>query len=242
MQIFARADWGRFLLKHPKNNTNNHVSLFVETELQIEFGLYAYEHYWAAQGYTAIAGTDEAGRGPLAGPVVAAAVVLPSGIDIPFLNDSKQVSPRRRATLFEEIRRKAVACSWSSIDPVDIDRLNIYQASRLAMMQALGGLACPFDMVLSDAMPLPDLPVPCLPIIHGDCLSASIAAASIIAKVVRDRIMEEMDAKYPEYGFRTHKGYGTAEHLKAIKIHGPCAIHRQSFAPVKSWNSAADEN
>lgn len=206
-------------------------------------GLYKYEHYWASQGYSAIAGTDEAGRGPLAGPVVAAAVVLPLGLDIPFLNDSKLVSPPRREALFEVIRENAVACSWSCINSVDIDRINIYQASRVAMMQALAGLEHPFDLVLSDAMPLPDLSVHCFPIIHGDALSASIAAASIIAKVVRDRIMKDLDAEFPEYGFKRHKGYGTPEHLQAIKLYGPCAIHRQSFAPIKSWRpSLPDEN
>ena len=201
-----------------------------------------YERYWAAQGYTSIAGTDEAGRGPLAGPVVAAAVVLPLGLDIPFLNDSKQVSARRREVLFREVQDKAVAFAWSRINPDEIDRLNIYQASRVAMMQALMSLNRPFDMVLSDAMPLPDLLVPCVPIIHGDALSANIAAASIIAKVIRDRIMEEADAEYPEYGFKRHKGYGTPEHLKAIGDHGPCTIHRRTFAPIKSWRSPADEN
>jgi ribonuclease HII len=224
-------------LKHPEKKADHQTSLFIESELQPEYGLYAYEHYWATQGYSAIAGTDEAGRGPLAGPVVAAAVVLPLGIDIPFLNDSKQVSPRRRELLFEEIRNIAIAFSWSSVEAVEIDRINIYQASRVAMLQALLELGHPFDLVLSDAMPLPDLAVPCVPIIHGDTLSASIAAASILAKVVRDRIMERMDAEFPEYGFRNHKGYGTAEHLKAIELHGPCAIHRQSFAPIKSRRS-----
>jgi ribonuclease HII len=212
------------------------------TELNPDHGLYSYERYWASQGYCAIAGTDEAGRGPLAGPVVAAAVVLPIGIDIPFLNDSKQVVPRRREILFDTIREKAIACSWSRVDPDEIDRLNIYQASRVAMMLALKGLGQPFDMVLSDAMPLPDLRVPCVPIIHGDALSASIAAASIIGKVVRDRIMESFDAEYPEYGFKKHKGYGTEQHLKAIEDHGPCAIHRRSFSPIKSWRPPVDEN
>lgn len=229
-------------MKHPEKCTNKHNSLFPETELNSKHGLYAHERYWAARGYAAIAGTDEAGRGPLAGPVVAAAVILPLDVPIPLLNDSKQVSPKRRLSLYEEIQRKAIACFWSRVDPVDIDRLNIYQASRIAMMQALSGLTHPFDMVLSDAMPLPDLTVPCVPIIHGDALSANIAAASIIAKVVRDHIMEEMDTQYPEYGFRKHKGYGTEEHLKAIEIYGPCAIHRQSFAPVRSWRAPINEN
>ena len=216
--------------------------MFTETDLQPCHGLYKYERYWASQGYSAIAGTDEAGRGPLAGPVVAAAVVLPMGVDFPYLNDSKQVSPKRRESLFEQIQAKAVACAWSRIEPVEIDRINIYQAARMAMLQSLASLSHPFDMVLSDAMPLPDLSVPCLPIIHGDALSATIAAASIIAKVIRDRIMQDLDAEFPQYGFGRHKGYGTPEHLKAIEIYGPCAIHRQSFAPIKSWRTPTDEN
>ncbi|MHC1758642.1 MAG: ribonuclease HII [Negativicutes bacterium] len=222
-------------MKYPKRENKNQTALFGELEFQTSHGLYAYERYWHSQGYGAIAGVDEAGRGPLAGPVVAGAVVLPPGLEIPHLNDSKQVSAKRREILFELIREKAVAYSWSRVEPVDIDRVNIYQASRLAMIQALLQMGHPFDLVLSDAMPLPDLSVPCIPIIHGDALCATIAAASIVAKVVRDRIMEEMDAEYPAYGFRQHKGYGTVEHMKAIEKYGPCAIHRQSFAPIKSW-------
>ena len=137
-------------------------------------------------------GTDEAGRGSLAGPVVAAAVILPESVSIPYLNDSKKLSARRRELLFAEIMAKAADVAWSSIDEAEIDRLNIYAASRLAMIQALAALRQPFDLVLSDAMPLPDLAVPCIPIVHGDALSASIAAASIIAKVTRDRIMLDM--------------------------------------------------
>jgi len=201
-----------------------------------------YERYWVSQGYATIAGTDEAGRGPLAGPVVAAAVILPMGADIPYLNDSKQVSPKRREKLFEVIQTRALAIAWSQVEPSDIDRLNIYQAARVAMMQSLAGLSSSFDLVLSDAMPLPELRVPCVPIIHGDALSASIAAASIIAKVVRDRIMLKMDDEFPEYGFAKHKGYGTAEHLAAIRTFGPCAIHRRSFSPIKSWRMVLDEN
>lgn len=205
-------------------------------------GLFAYEQYWTEQGYRAIAGTDEAGRGPLAGPVVAAAVVLPRGVIIPYLNDSKKLSPQRRESVFEAVNKNALALAWSRVEPEEIDRRNIYQASRLAMMQALAAMNHPFDCVLSDAMPLPDLEVPCIPIIHGDALSASIAAASVIAKVIRDRIMQEMDLLFPLYGFGRHKGYGTAEHLKAIALHGPCSIHRFSFEPVKSWRSSQGEN
>jgi ribonuclease HII len=229
-------------LKNRGENSDRQPILFAETELQSTHGLFAFEKYWSAQGYGAIVGTDEAGRGPLAGPVVAAAVILPLGLDIPFLNDSKQVTARRRELLFDEILTKASACSWSRVEAAEIDKINIYQASQLAMLQALAGLTHPFDLVLSDAMPLPSLLVPCIPIIHGDARSASIAAASIVAKVVRDRIMSKLDEEFPEYGFKKHKGYGTAEHIKAIRVLGPCAIHRQTFAPIKSWRPLTDEN
>ena len=189
-----------------------------------------------------IAGTDEAGRGPLAGPVVAAAVILPTVVEIPYLNDSKKLSAKRRELLYDEIMTKAIAVAWSSIDAAEIDRMNIYAASRLAMIRALTALQQPFDLVLSDAMPLPDLIAPCIPIIHGDALSASIAAASIIAKVVRDRIMLEMDKQFPQYGFGRHKGYGTAEHMAAIARVGPCSIHRKSFAPIKTWRLPTGED
>ena len=211
-------------------------------EIQSADGLYAHERYWKAQGYGIIAGTDEAGRGPLAGPVVAAAVILPELLVIPGLNDSKKLSARRRELLYDEIVDKAVAVAWSSVGPATIDRINIYAASRLAMVQAIASLDRHFDLVLSDAMPLPDLVAPCIPIIHGDALSASIAAASIIAKVTRDRIMGEMDRQYPQYGFGRHKGYGTVEHLTALKKYGPCSIHRQSFAPIKTWRFSAGED
>ena len=242
MPIFARADWGRFHLKNQTANRAHQTALFINSTPDPADGLFAFERYWTSQGYAAIAGTDEAGRGPLAGPVVAAAVILPPGLELPYLNDSKQVSPRRRECLYEEIFAKAVACSWSEVGPAEIDRINIYQASRLAMMQALAGLARPFDLVLSDAMPLPDLSVPCIPIVHGDAKSASIAAASIIAKVVRDRIMGEWDTKFPQYGFRQHKGYGTARHLQAIREYGPCSIHRQTYEPIRCWGAQTNEN
>ena len=229
-------------MKNQAAQKNKQTGLFPDEEISRSYGLHAYEHYWGGRGYRAIAGTDEAGRGPLAGPVVAAAVILPLGIDIPHLDDSKKVSPKRREALYEAIMARATAVAWSRVDEAEIDRLNIYAASRVAMMQALYGLHHPFDLVISDAMPLPDLTVPCVPIVHGDALSASIAAASIIAKVVRDRIMLEFDVEFPQYGFCRHKGYGTAEHLAAIEFHGPCRIHRRSFAPIKTWRSPACEN
>jgi ribonuclease HII len=229
-------------LKNQAANSLTQTSLFSDISPELMDDLFAFDRYWAAQGYAAIAGTDEAGRGPLAGPVVAAAVILPVDLAIPYLNDSKQVSPRRREWLYEQILAKAIACSWSEVGPAEIDRINIYQASRLAMMQALTGLARTFDLVLSDAMPLPELPVPCIPIVHGDAKSASIAAASILAKVVRDRIMGEWDTQFPQYGFRQHKGYGTAKHLQAIREYGPCSIHRQTYEPIKCWRARTDEN
>lgn len=229
-------------MKNQAAEKNKQNGLFPDAELLPDYGLYTYEHYWSEQGYCFIAGTDEAGRGPLAGPVLAAAVILPSGINIPYLNDSKKLSPRRRAMLYDEVMAKASAVAWKRVDEDEIDRLNIYAASRFAMMQALAALPQPFDLVLSDAMPLPDLKVPCIPIVHGDALSASIAAASIIAKVVRDRIMTEYDEEFPQYGFCRHKGYGTSEHLAALDSHGPCRIHRRSFAPIKTWRSPACED
>lgn len=219
----------------------NQIPLFAATDSGPSDGLYAHERYWSRLGYSAIAGTDEAGRGPLAGPVVAAAVILPPDAEIPFLNDSKQLTARRRGQLYGEIRQQAVAVAWSRVEPQEIDRINIYQASREAMKQALRRLCHPCDLVLSDAMPMTDLGVRCIPIIHGDALSASIAAASIIAKVERDLIMEELDREFPEYGFARNKGYGTEAHLKALAVHGPCPAHRRSFAPVYSWRPA-DEN
>ena len=173
---------------------------------------------------------------------MAAAVILPEQSSIPYLNDSKQVTAKRREILYDEILAQAESVAWSSVSAPEIDRLNIYAASRLAMMQALSALSKPFDLVLSDAMPLPDLPVSCIPIVHGDALSASIAAASIIAKVTRDRMMEDFDKTYPGYGFASHKGYGTAGHLAAIEKLGPCSLHRRSFAPIKNWRLATGED
>jgi ribonuclease HII len=218
------------------------MELFIDTGPPPEAGIWGWDRYWRNQGYRLIAGTDEAGRGPLAGPVVAAAVIFPQEVEIPYLNDSKQLSERRRNFLFIEVCEKAIAVAWCQIEPAEIDKLNIYQASRLAMMKALTYLNQPVDLVLSDAMPLPGLAFPCIPIVHGDTLSASIAAASIIAKVIRDRIMTDMDLLYPQYLFGKHKGYGTQQHLQALQLYGPCAIHRRSFAPVKSWRASTDES
>lgn len=184
-------------------------------------------------GYRRIAGLDEAGRGPLAGPVVAAAVVLPRRCRLPGLDDSKQVREPDRIRLFAEIVHRARGIGIGSATEAEIDRLNILEASRLAMRRALQALHLPPDFLLLDAVTLPGLSVPQRSIIKGDELSCSIAAASIVAKVTRDRLMVEYHRWYPQYNFAEHKGYGTPDHLRLLGQHGPCAIHRCSFAPVQ---------
>ena len=179
-----------------------------------------------------IAGVDEAGRGPLAGPVVAAAVILDARAPIQGLADSKQLSPRRREQLFDEIRAKALCCSIAQASVEEIDRLNILQATLLAMRRAVLGLRLKPTLVLVDGNQLPLLDMPAEPIVRGDALVPAISAASILAKVHRDRWCAQVHGQYPEYGFAGHKGYGTAAHLAALQAHGPCALHRTSFAPV----------
>jgi ribonuclease HII len=183
-------------------------------------------------GYRCIAGLDEAGRGPLAGPVVAAAVVLPDGLLIPGLTDSKQVPEQERERLFEVICVKAICYGIGKADVQTIDRVNILQATIIAMEQALQTLNPQPDYLLLDAISLPRVSLPQKPIIKGDCRSHSIAAASILAKVTRDRMMQELHIKYPDYNFRQHKGYGTKEHLLRLRLHGPCDAHRRTFSPV----------
>lgn len=176
-----------------------------------------------------IAGIDEAGRGPLAGPVVAAAVVLPKDAVILYLNDSKKVSEKKRESLYEEIIEKAVAVGVGIVPPSVIDEINILQATYLAMKKAIEELEIKPDILLNDAVTIPDILIEQVPIIKGDAKSVSIAAASIIAKVTRDRMMRGYDQLYPDYGFASHKGYGTKVHIEAIKAHGICPIHRHSF-------------
>jgi ribonuclease HII len=189
-------------------------------------------------GYRRIAGVDEVGRGPLAGPVVAAAVILPFRCRLIGVNDSKQLSERARERFYIAIRERAVATGIGWADVAEIDQLNILEATRLAMRRALEQLVPPPDYVLIDAVSLPGVSIPVRPIIKGDSLSVSIAAASIVAKVTRDRLMASYHDTFPEYGFVSHKGYGTAEHLERLARHGPCSIHRRSFAPVKLAISA----
>ena len=195
--------------------------------------LLAYEKELYKEGYELICGTDEAGRGPLAGPVVAAAVILPKNMIIEGVNDSKQLTEKKREELFDIINEKALAVGISFIDNKKIDEINILEASRLAMMEAIKKLKIKPDYVLSDAMKM-NIDIPVKPIIKGDALSINIAAASIIAKVSRDRFMDEMDLKYPNYGFKRHKGYPTKDHIEAIKKYGITDIHRLTFKPIKT--------
>lgn len=186
-----------------------------------------------ATGHPLVAGIDEAGRGPLAGPVVAAAVILPAHFSHPILNDSKQLSARKREVLYREITANETIC-WASasVEPEEIDRVNILQATHIAMRTAFARLHSRASFALIDGRPLPHFPVPHHGVIKGDSLSLSIAAASIIAKVERDRLMCDLSRTWPGYGFEIHKGYGTAAHLAALRERGPCPIHRRSFAPV----------
>lgn len=197
--------------------------------------LLAYEKNCWNDGFRIVAGVDEAGRGPLAGPVTIGAVILP---DKPWfwagLNDSKQVSAAKRDRLYEEIRAQAMSFAVITVSAEEIDEINIYQAAKVGMERAIQALSITPQAVLADAMPLSLAGIKTISLIKGDALSASIAAASILAKVTRDRLMEKYDALYPEYGFAAHKGYGTKQHLDALYKYGPCPIHRRTFAPVKN--------
>ncbi|MGC4393868.1 ribonuclease HII [Hydrogenophaga sp. T2] len=185
---------------------------------------------WDAPGL--VAGVDEAGRGPLAGPVVAAAVILDDLHPIKGLADSKQLSAKRRDALFDEIRAKALCCSVAQASVDEIDRLNILHATMLAMQRAVQGLRLRPVKVLVDGNRLPPLDVVAEAIVQGDAKVQAISAASILAKVTRDRLLDELHAQHPQYGFDRHKGYGTAQHLAALREHGPLPVHRRSFAPV----------
>jgi len=193
---------------------------------------WAYEKQAWSDGHTRVAGLDEAGRGPLAGPVVAAAVILPPGIDVTGLNDSKVMTAPAREKAFGRIVSEA-AVGVGIVGPEIIDEINILRATHEAMKAALGNLDAAFDFVLVDGLPVPGLPAESLSIVKGDSKSVSIMAASIVAKVTRDRIMIELDREYPQYGFASHKGYCTSRHLAAIRRCGPCPCHRRSFAGVR---------
>ena len=199
----------------------------LEKEKQRTESLKKFEKEYAAFGY--LCGIDEVGRGPLAGPVVAGAVVLPKDCDILYLNDSKQLSEKKREELYDVIMEKAVSVGLGFSSPERIDEINILQATYEAMREAVSKLSVQPDVLLNDAVTIPGLPMKQVPIIKGDAKSVSIAAASIVAKVTRDRMMVEYDTVFPEYGFASNKGYGAAAHIEALKKYGPCPIHRRSF-------------
>jgi len=202
---------------------------------KITKNLYQYEEALEDRGYKFVAGVDEVGRGPLAGPVVVAAVILPQGLRIKGINDSKQLTEKKREELYKIIMKEALAVNVAFVYEDVVDKINIYEATKQGMLEAIDGLNIKPDHVLIDAMPLNELKIEHTSIIHGDALSATIGAASIIAKVTRDHFMEKMDHKYPNYGFKKHKGYCTKEHLEALNKYGPCPIHRKSFAPVAKF-------
>ncbi len=191
--------------------------------------LWQIEQSYFAEGISCICGVDEAGRGPLAGPVCAAAVILPANIDIPGLNDSKKLSDKRRRELFPIIKETALAYAIAFADHTCIDQINILQATYHAMQQAIDQLSIKPDLLLVDGNRAKDFGIPVKTVVHGDSLSANIAAASILAKVTRDDYMLEMASIYPQYGFDIHKGYGTKAHYEALRQFGPCEIHRLSF-------------
>ncbi|MFK4565716.1 ribonuclease HII [Enterococcus sp. UD-01] len=193
-----------------------------------------FERKARAQGHRLIAGIDEVGRGPLAGPVVAAAVILPEKFQLLGINDSKQLSAKKRDELYEEIQNQAISIGIGMVDHNTIDEINIYQASKLAMGIALEDLCFVPDYLLIDAMEL-NVSIPQESLIKGDARSVSIAAASIVAKVIRDRLMEDYARMFPGYGFEKNAGYGTKEHLLGIEKQGICTIHRKTFAPIKDY-------
>ena len=188
-----------------------------------------YEERAWKNGFEAVCGVDEAGRGPVAGPVCAAAVILPAGLVIDGLNDSKKLTDKKRRELYDVITQNAVSYGIAMASEREIDEINILQATFLAMQRAIDKLSVKPDLALIDGNRAKDFGLPVRTIVKGDSLSASIAAASILAKVTRDRLMEELDETYPQYGFAVHKGYGTKRHYEALREYGPCPIHRRTF-------------
>ena len=195
------------------------AQLFAAQQLTVSF---------SGENAVLICGIDEAGRGPLAGPVAAGAVILPEG-DFPFVNDSKKLTAKQRDEMYEVIRERAITWNVGLATPEEIDSINILQATYLAMRRAIAGLSCEPDVLINDAVTIPGVSILQIPVTKGDAKCLSVGAASILAKVTRDRIMEEYDAVYPEYGFAGHKGYGTAAHIAALRQYGPCPIHRATF-------------
>jgi len=194
------------------------------------------ERKYYSRSVGAIVGIDEAGRGPLAGPVYAAAVLFPKSFKNEEINDSKQLSAKKREELFDVITKNALAYGIASVSAEEIDRLNIYEATKICMKKALAMIDRPYQLIITDAMPLSGLTAPVVPIIRGDAQCLNVAAASILAKVSRDRYMAELEKQYPAFAFSVHKGYGTKRHLEEIAKNGPIeGVHRKTFAPVRGY-------
>ena len=204
--------------------------------------LLQYEKELYQMGYKLICGTDEAGRGPLVGPVVADAVILPMNYHLDGLTDSKKISEKKREQFYPIIKKDAISYGIGIVDAKTIDEINIYEASRLAMQRAILNMEIKPDYVLTDAMPFKNYSIPVKPIVHGDALSLSIAAASVLAKVTRDHIMYELDERYPQYEFKNHKGYPTKRHLELLKKYGPIEEYRFTYKPVRDLINKGDEN
>lgn len=204
----------------------------IQQERERIAAMWQYEQQAKANGYQWIAGTDEVGRGPLAGPVVAAAVILPEDANLPEIKDSKKLTEKQREHLNVLIQQQAIAWNVAEVSETVIDEINILEASRLAMQQAVAGLSQPADFVLVDGLPNPQIKLPSEAIVKGDNKSISIAAAAIIAKVYRDHLMDKYDKQYPGYEFAANKGYPTEAHLRAVEEQGPCPIHRMTFRPL----------
>lgn len=236
MQTSCTTELIEAIKSDSRKGVTNLIKIYEKAQKEIERvrQLYSYERACKDKGYTLIAGVDEVGRGPLAGPVVIASVILPEEFFIEKINDSKKLSEATREKIYNIILENAISINRAIIDEKTIDRINIYQAAMNGMYEAIYGLDVKPDAVLIDAMPLDSLDIYHEAIIKGDSKSASIAAASIVAKVERDRMMNEYDKIYPQYGFAKNKGYGTGEHLEALRKYGPCPIHRKSFEPIKS--------
>ena len=236
---FEAADFGSYeelFLRYTEDDRSGVKNLIAkyrrkkqayEDELARTESLKVYEHKYEHLGY--VCGIDEVGRGPLAGPVVACAVILPADCDILYLDDSKKLSEKKREELYDVIMEKAVAVGIGMRDHRRIDEINILQATYEAMREAIANLRVTPQILLNDAVTIPEVIIPQVPIIKGDQKSVSIAAASIVAKVTRDRLMCKYDAVAPEYGFKDNKGYGSAAHIEALKKYGPCPIHRRTF-------------
>ncbi|ESU33065.1 hypothetical protein G3A_08455 [Bacillus sp. 17376] len=243
-QLFGKEEVNKEFLKTLKKDSRKGVQKLVlkwerqeEQKRQVHdqfVNMTSFERKYRSEGFEYIAGIDEAGRGPLAGPVVAGAVILPENFYLPGLNDSKKLTESKRDEYFEVIMSEALAFGVGMISAAEIDEINILQASKKAMLSAVDQLGITPDFLLIDAVKL-DTPYPFEALIKGDSRSITIAAASVIAKVTRDRLMKELSIEFPHYGFGANKGYGTAEHFRAIKEHGVTNHHRKTFAPVREY-------